>query len=179
MPAKTACRFPLYGSMSKLSLIASYSLHFVCFKQSVPYWTHRAIACQLLDFSNILWRCRVSGGPARSQLLLKTKVERTLQPRRRGLLKGCLSFSVKIPQLCENVGIIFSHALRLSIRDNLLPRKICGYDMAQEIVARANQCKYVKNQGQALLGYDLARLPWLRDLRIGCLYSWSLSFSAR
>lgn len=62
MPAKTACRFPLYGSMSKLSLIASYSLHFVCFKQSVPYWMNHTITCQLLDFYNILYRCHVSGG---------------------------------------------------------------------------------------------------------------------
>lgn len=62
MPAKMACRFPLYGSMSKLSLIASYSLHFVCFKQSVPYWMNHAITCQLLDFNNILYRCQVSGG---------------------------------------------------------------------------------------------------------------------
>lgn len=44
----------------------------------------------------------------------------------------------------QNAGSIFSHTLYLSICDNLLPCKICCYDMAQEIIARANQCKYVR-----------------------------------
>lgn len=61
MPAKMACRFPLYGSMSKMSLIAGCSLHFVCVKQSIPYWMSPTIAWLLLDFYNILYRCQVSG----------------------------------------------------------------------------------------------------------------------
>lgn len=61
MPAKMACRFPLYGSMSKMSLIAGYSLHFVGVKQPIPYWTSHTIVWQLLDFHNILYRCQVSG----------------------------------------------------------------------------------------------------------------------
>lgn len=61
MPTKMACRFPLYGSMSKMSLIAGYSLHFVGVKQPIPYWTSHTIVWQLLDFHNILYRCQVSG----------------------------------------------------------------------------------------------------------------------
>lgn len=62
MPAKTVCCFQLYGSMSKLSLIASYSLHFVCFKQSISYQMNHTITCQLLDFYNIVYGSQVSGG---------------------------------------------------------------------------------------------------------------------
>lgn len=62
MPAKTVCCFQLYGSMSKLSLIASSSLHFVCFKQSISYWMNHTITCQLLDFYNIVYGSQVSGG---------------------------------------------------------------------------------------------------------------------
>lgn len=61
MSAKMACCSPLYGSMSKMSLIAGYSLHLVGVKQFIPYWMSHTITWHLLDFYNILYRCQVSG----------------------------------------------------------------------------------------------------------------------